>query len=90
MTGRVHDLKTWPKHFAAVQSGVKLFEACRDDRAFAVGDLLRLHEFDPSVPPFGRHTGQVLTVRVAYVLHGGEFGIEPGHVVMSISRENQP
>ena len=42
-----HELKTWPQYFAAVRSGKKRFEIRRNDREFAVGDVLVLREFDP-------------------------------------------
>ena len=42
-----HELKTWPKYFAAVRSGQKRFEIRRNDRDFKVGDILVLREFDP-------------------------------------------
>lgn len=77
----VHDLKTWPKHWAEIAAGRKRFEARRNDRNFAVGDVLYLREFDPIE---GEHTGRVITVEVTHLLPGGGFGIEPGHVVMSI------
>lgn len=40
---KTHELKTWPKYFEAVRTGVKTFEIRKDDRdeRFKVGDRLR-------------------------------------------------
>lgn len=76
-----HDLKTWPAFFAAVKSGDKTFEVRRDDRHFQKGDMLRLLEFNPEDQ---LHTGNELEYRVSYVLRGGQFGIEPGFVVLGL------
>jgi len=76
-----HDLKTWPDVFAHVWSNHKQFEARKDDRGFRLGDTLVLREFDPAA---GTYSGLVVRAVVSYILRGGSFGIEPGHVVMSI------
>lgn len=85
----VHELKTWPEPFAAVRSGDKRHEVRRDDRGFAVGDTLRLREWDPAAASFdlgtrGRYTGRVERVRVTYLTRGPEWGVPAGMVVMSI------
>lgn len=78
----IHDLKVYPPHFDALKSGEKPFEVRRDDRGFQKGDVLVLHHFDPlgergvDDPPLVR--------LVSYVLRGGQFGIEPGFVVMGL------
>jgi hypothetical protein len=46
---RVHELKTWPGPFRALLDGFKTFELRRDDRAYAVGDVLLLKEYDPAI-----------------------------------------
>lgn len=85
----IHELKCWPAYFAAIERGDKLFEVRRDDRGFQKGDILNLLEFDPrpdplsGVRPIGM-TGNAMQVEVTYVLTGGQFGIEPGYVVMGI------
>jgi hypothetical protein len=76
-----HDLKTWPEYYARVADGAKTFEVRKNDRDFSVGDFLALREFDPST---GEYTGNSMVKRVAYILHGGNFGIEKGYIVMSI------
>lgn len=79
----VHRLKTWGPYFDAVISGAKPFEVRRDDRGFQQGDRVQLVEvlhYDDSVVPTGREAMYEIT----YVLTGGQFGIEPGHVVLGL------
>lgn len=84
---RVHELKTWPEYFRPILDGTKTFEVRENDRGFAVGDTLRLLEFDPVKDGDDRYTGREVSVRVTYVLDGkGIFGLRPGHVVMGIER----
>lgn len=44
-----HSLKAWPASFRDVRSGKKKFEVRIFDRDYAVGDTLRLREFDMSL-----------------------------------------
>jgi hypothetical protein len=83
-----HYLKTWPAFWEAVERGDKTFEVRKNDRAFQTGDLLVLEYFDPDNPPCQwpiANTRQPIYRRVTFVLPGGEFGIEPGYVVMGIT-----
>lgn len=94
-TPREHVLKTWPSYFAAIASGVTTFEVRVNDRDFAVGDVLRLQEFDPAAPPARmdrsggvldrRYSGREAFRRVTYVLAGGQHGIMPGYCVMGLA-----
>ena len=85
-----HKLKTWPVFYDAVARGEKTFEARKDDRGFQKGDklvLIRTCEGDvrtieytyPSYEP--KYTMEFI---VGHVLHGGQFGVEPGWCVMSL------
>lgn len=83
-----HELKTWPLYWDAIARGDKTFEVRKDDRAFQKGDMLKLWKFDPVSgyckdvrDPKGKD-GYVLTRRITFILRGGQFGIEPGYVVM--------
>ncbi len=76
-----HVLKTWPPFFQHVASGVKPFEVRKDDRSFAVGDVLHLREWDPYTSAY---TDRFDERTVTYVLRGGEFGIEAGYVVLGL------
>lgn len=94
----IHELKTWPEFFDAVDRGEKTFEVRRDDRGFQVGDEIVLQRWQPNpneiigggyyVDRLGRREmfGHVevakIRVRVTYKLPGGQFGVEPGHCVL--------
>ena len=83
-----HELKTWPQFFRRVWDGTKTFEIRRDDRNFAVGDVLFLREYDAGLEdkPCGeRYTGRELTANVVYALRGYA-GIEDGYVLLGIER----
>lgn len=43
---KIHHLKSWPQFFSELRNGTRTHELRRNDRAFSVGDLLILHEFD--------------------------------------------
>lgn len=77
-----HDLKTWPEYFDAVSEGRKRFEVRRNDRDFRVGDVLVLRRWCPASQAYN---GDKIEVGVTYVLAGGQFGIEPDHVVLGLS-----
>lgn len=79
---RTHYLKTWPVYYGRCVSGQKPFEVRKNDRDFQTGDILVLQEYDPEEDVF---TGQETHFEVTYVLHGGQFGVEPGFCVMGIS-----
>ena len=81
-----HFLKTWPQFYRAVARGDKRFEVRKDDRAYQAGDVLVLQEYDPERREFN---GPSVRVRVTFVLRGGEFGIEPGFVVMSLGEPTE-
>ncbi len=76
----VHELKVWGSFFDALIVGTKNFEVRRDDRGFKPGDYLRLREWVAD-----EYTGRELTKRVTYMLQGGAFGLEAGHVVLALA-----
>ena len=77
---KLHELKTVQAPFVAVLEGKKRFEFRRDDRGFAVGDLLLLREWDGED---GDYSGRVILASVSYIARG-EFGVPSGFCVMSI------
>jgi len=79
----LHELKTWPNAFDAVEAGTKHHEVRKNDRRFIQGDMLRLREWDPSTE---KYTGRERTVRVSYVSYGGAWGLPEDLCVMSIER----
>ena len=81
-----HELKTWPRYFAAVASGRRAFELRRDDRPFEEGDEVVLREYDPAR---GGYTGAEARGRITYILRGDSqdpsaCGIEEGYVVLGL------
>jgi hypothetical protein len=84
----VHELKIWPEYFASVISGEKTYELRRNDRNFAVGDHLRLLEFDPKSEAYSGRSAlaKVLSVAVPNHLGGNVFdALDDGYCIMSIS-----
>lgn len=91
-----HRLKTWPEYFDAMASGAKTFEVRWDDRGIAVDDTLACQKFDPATGDYVRtNVGtkpemiRTLWRRVTYVLRGGQFGVEPGYVVLGLTEETR-
>lgn len=82
-----HELKTWSEFFIAILSGEKKFEVRKNDRGYHVGDILILKEWDNFSSSY---TGAILKVKVKFILHGGQFGIEEGYCVMSIEKIPTP
>jgi hypothetical protein len=85
---RVHVLKCWPEPFAAILRNDKRYEIRRDDRGFAVGDILHLKEWDPHngrIVEYSGFTGRELDAKVTYITHGGQWGLPPGVCVMALS-----
>lgn len=80
---QTHELKCWPAYFDAIERDEKTFEVRRDDRGFQKGDILELRRYDAK-NDFYRHNLPTIRRRVLYVLTGGQFGIEPGYVVMGL------
>ena len=44
-----HKLKIHPQHLERVIAGTKTFEIRKNDRVFQKGDLITLHEYDPTL-----------------------------------------
>ena len=74
-----HTLKIFPDFWDAVTRGDKTFEVRRDDRGFSVGDMLELIRMGE--PTAARRR---LTYAITYILPGGQYGIEPGYVVLGL------
>ena len=96
----VHELKTLEPFFDAIRRGDKNFEVRKDDRAFQAGDIPRLicvtqAELDNPYPgvkpvpaPWAKSKSPI-NATVKFVLRGGQFGIEPGFVVLALGDVNQ-
>lgn len=81
--GKTHEMKTWPSYFNAVINDLKPFEVRKADRPFKVGDTLLLREWNPNTE---QYTGACLTRQISYILAGGQFGIEPGYVILGLHK----
>lgn len=80
---KIHELKTWKQYFVAVFSGLKNFEIRFNDRDFKVGDEVLLKEYDEKE---GVYTGRILHRRIDYILHGGQFGLQEGFVILGLNK----
>lgn len=88
---KTHELKLLTKYFKDVQSGLKTFELRNNDRDFQVGDTLILKEYyqgdtdykDGIYTP-SHYTNNQVIKRVTYILHGGQYGLEEGYVILGI------
>ena len=87
-----HILKTWADYWDAIDRGEKTFQVRRDDRGFQKGDVLILRRLKKTVSlgwvedRDGDNRPKDLRRKVTYILTGGQFGIEPGYVVMSLKK----
>lgn len=96
---RTHILKVNNAYMDAIVSGEKNFEVRRDDRGFQKGDTLILCRWgscDGTGPGFMDERGNVVSSypltsdvhrierTIKFILTGGQFGIDPGYVVMAI------
>ena len=75
-----HRVKIWPKFYDEVAGGMKPFELRKDDRNYAVGDELRLEEYDPEMKIY---TGRTVTAKVIYKLERMP-GLEDGYCVLAL------
>lgn len=80
---KTHNLKTWPEVFDATLTRAKSFDIRKDDRDFAVGDIIRFREWDPHTK---KYTGRSCRALITYLMPGGKFGVMPGYVCMSVRR----
>jgi hypothetical protein len=80
----LHELKSWPEHYQLVLNGTKTFEVRSSfDRPFAVGDILRLQEWDPLRLTHGA-TGRKMDVEVVHLAAGAHGLLPAGTVVLGI------
>jgi hypothetical protein len=78
----IHEIKVYPRFFAALVDGSKPFEVRKNDRGYKVGDECMCREFHP----VKGYSGQSLLMRVTYVLPGGDFGIDPDYCVLGLKK----
>ncbi|SHK69476.1 DUF3850 domain-containing protein [Epilithonimonas mollis] len=76
---KVHRLKLQQPYFEDVFYNRKEFEVRKNDRDYQVGDRLVLFE-DPTENTLHKYVMK----DIKYILEGGQFGIEPGYVVLGL------
>lgn len=89
----IHELKIWPEYFEAVASKKKTFDLRKNDRGFAIGDILKLKEWAPS----GKfYTGREEIRQISYILEhqakagcAATFGLQDGYVILAFSIGNR-
>jgi hypothetical protein len=85
----IHLLKSWPKFFEPISTGIRTHELRRNDRNYQVGDHLELHEFDPTT---GAYTGRVSRVLITSMTSVDEpcavsaEALHPGFCILSVRR----
>lgn len=77
-TGTTHHLKTVQPYYAACEIGEKTFELRKDDRNYAVGDILHLYEWDKN-----RETGRSHYKQVTYILRDAPY-VPDGYACLAI------
>lgn len=83
----VHEVKSWPQFFRSVVSGERRHELRRDDRGYAVGDRVRLREFEPDS---GEYTGSEFTVEITSITSDdvpcavSAEGLHPGFCILTV------
>lgn len=82
-----HILNTLPEYWDAVERGEKTFEVRRDDRGFQRGDTVVLARLDRHASGAVSKSDRRLRFTIGWILTGGQFGIEPGYVVLALHPE---
>lgn len=75
-----HILKCVRVPFEKKWEGKKPWEWRKNDRDFQEGDYLIEREYDPATDAY---SGREILEKVTFLLHGGEFGIPEGYVIMT-------
>lgn len=88
---REHNMKCWPEQFQAIMDGRKNFELRLNDRAYAVGDRLILHEWKPQADPLAESygvTGRQITKFVTYIYYADapatKGALAPSWIIMAL------
>lgn len=85
-----HTVKCWPVYFDAIERGDKNFDVRRDDRGYQKGDTIVLQRTRPDSLhqveyDYNMKVKKELRREITYILTGGQFGIEPGYVVLALT-----
>lgn len=75
-----HDLKSVPEVFQHAMNGTKTHEFRRNDRDFALGDIIVLNEYEPEMDDY---SGAYVRAVISNITYGPDFGIPDQHCVFS-------
>lgn len=75
---QMHFLKTAPKHFQRIISGVNSSEFRRDLSGYQVGDTLCFQECEAD----GKYTGESINKTISEITRSEEIGLRPGFVIL--------
>lgn len=82
----IHHVKCHPHSFSQTRERKKDFEVRLDDRGYAVGDVLVMHEWDPErakVREAEGYTGPEVRGTIACIV-ANFAGLAPGYVVLGV------
>jgi len=89
----IHELKCWPEFYDAMASGAKTFDIRKDDRPYAVGDLLAMRWWDPEREAYAKVDGcnsfgrpEILLFQVTYCLRHKPPWVLAHYVAMGLRR----
>lgn len=77
-----HFLKILPEYYRAVIERRKTFEVRKNDRPFAVGDIIVLQEYDPDY--INKYTGRECRCVITYILNDPNY-CKDGFVIIGIN-----
>ena len=83
LANHIHALKIYPEYFQLLKCEIKTFEIRLNDRNFQASQQILFKEYDPKT---NSYTGELLMREISYVFYGGEFGVEPGYVIMQLKK----
>ncbi|WP_329804995.1 DUF3850 domain-containing protein [Flavobacterium facile] len=73
---KIHNLKIKEEYAKAYFNGLKQWEIRKNDRDFKVGDIIEFNVIDKDI---------IYRREIIYLLEGGQFGIEKGYCILSLS-----
>jgi len=84
-----HELKCWPQFFQPLSDCVKTFELRKDDRGFALGDVLHLREWSPvSMKYTTREAVRVIVYILRAPLDTSEPALALDYCILGLVRES--
>jgi hypothetical protein len=85
-----HMVKSWTSFYKYIESGERLSDIRKNDRRYAVGDILELNEFDPVKFVY---TGRKMDVEITFIQNNksnpcaiSEQALHPDYIVLTIQK----